>query len=95
MALNRKCPKCGSDHVQLSNEKSKHGCFWTLLFGVVYICWVFIKWMIGCIIFICYDWWMAIINKCRSKGHIWQCRKWFSGNKRVFYCHDCGYNFKA
>ncbi len=43
MALNRKCPKCGSDHVQLSNEKSKHGCFWTLLFGVVYICWVFIK----------------------------------------------------
>ena len=67
MALNRKCPKCGSDHVQLSNEKSKHGCFWTLLFGVVYICWVFIIWMIGCIIFICYDWWLELVpNKCND-----------------------------
>lgn len=95
MAVNKKCPKCGSDHVQLSNERSKHGCLWTLLLGWIFIFWVMIKWIIGCMILCCYDWWMAIIKKCSGKGHVWQCRKWFSGNKRIYYCHDCGYNFKA
>ena len=95
MAVNKKCPKCGSNHVQLSNERSKHGCFWTILLGWIFIFWLVIKWMIGCMILCFYDWWMAIIKKCSRKGHVWQCRKWLSGNKRVFYCHDCGYNFKA
>ena len=34
MSLNRKCPRCGSDFVQLTNERSRHGCFFTLLFGI-------------------------------------------------------------
>lgn len=95
MAINRKCPKCGSTHVQLSNERSKHGCFWLLIFGVWYVGLLMFKWIIGMMVFICYDWWMAIVKSIGGKGHVWKCRKWFSGNKRVFYCHDCGYNFKA
>lgn len=95
MAVNRKCPKCGSNHVQLSNERSKHGCVWAILFGIYYFVWIMVKWMIGCFVFMFYDWWMAIIKACRGKGHVWRCKNWFSGKKRVFYCHDCGYNFKA
>ena len=37
MAINRKCPKCGSTKVQLSNERSKHGCLFVILFGIWYI----------------------------------------------------------
>lgn len=95
MAINRKCPRCGSEHVQLTNERSKHGCFWFILFGVCHVVWTMCKWLIGLILFFVYDWWMAIIKACMGKGHVWQCRKWFSDTKRIFYCHDCGYNFKA
>ena len=95
MAINRQCPKCGSNHVQLSNERSKHGCLWLILFGAYYVAVVLCKWVIGLMLFMFYDWWMAIVKKASGKGHVWQCRKWFSGNKRIYYCHDCGYNFKA
>ncbi|MBQ1602094.1 MAG: hypothetical protein II083_07755 [Ruminococcus sp.] len=95
MAVNRKCPKCGSDHVQLSNERSKHGCIWAILFGIYYFFWILIKWMIGLCILFFYDWWIAMVKKCMGKGHIWRCKKWFSGKKRIYYCHECGYNFKA
>lgn len=95
MALNRKCPKCGSTNVQLSNERSKHGCLFTLLFGVYYLIVVMFKWMIGLCVFALYDWWMAIIKKASGKGYVWQSKKWFSGKKQVWYCHDCGYNFRA
>ena len=96
MAINKKCPKCGSEHVQLSNERNnRHGCLMTMIFGAWYVAVVFFRWTIGMMIFMCYDWWMCIIKKIQKKGHVWQCRKWFSGNKRIYYCHDCGYNFKA
>lgn len=95
MAGNRKCPKCGSTHVQLSFEKKRHGCLWTVLFGVYYILWVTVRWWIGCMLFLFWDWWMAIVKACLGKGHVWQCRKWFSGRKQFYYCHACGYNFKA
>lgn len=95
MAINRKCPKCGSTHVQLSNEGKKHGCFWFILFGLYYCILILIKWMIGFMIFICYDWWVAIIKGIRKKGHVWQSKRWFSGRNQIYYCHDCGYNFRA
>ena len=95
MAVNHKCPKCGSNHVQLTSERSKHGCFWFILFGIYYLVLVIIKWIIGLLFFVLYDWWMAIIKGILGKGHVWQCRKWFAGTKRVYYCHDCGCNFKA
>lgn len=93
--INRKCPKCGGEHVQLSNERSKHGCLFTILFGFWYLGLVLIKWCIGLMVLCLYDWWMAILKKLQNKGHVWQCRKWLSGNKRIYYCHDCGHNFKA
>lgn len=95
MALNRKCPKCGGTRVQLSNVQSKHGCLWLILFGWLYFFWIMFKWMIGLMILCCYDWWMAIIQSTQQKGHVWQSKKWFSGSRKTYYCHDCGYNFNA
>ena len=95
MAINKKCPKCGSSKVQLSNEESKHGCLWFLLLGWIFVVWMLIKWIIGLIIFFVYDWWMAIIHTVLKKGHVWQSKKWFSGRRKIFYCHDCGHNFRA
>ena len=95
MAVNIKCPKCGSGKVQLSNEYSKHGCLYIFLFGAYYVAWVFCRWMIGLMLLCFYDWWMAIVNKSSGKGYVWQYKRWFSNRKRVFYCHDCGYNFRA
>ena len=37
MAVNKKCPKCGSEQVQLSNESSKHGCLFLILFGWIFL----------------------------------------------------------
>lgn len=93
--VNKKCPKCGSTKVQLSNESNKHGCLYTILFGWFYIFWIFIRWMIGFFVFAFYDWWMAIIKGGIGKGYVWQSKRWFSNRRRVYYCHDCGHNFRA
>ena len=95
MGINRKCPKCGGCKVQLSNEASKHGCLWTIMFGFVYLMWVMVKWMIGLMLLFCLDWWMAIMKASQKKGYVWQSKKWFSGKKQIYFCHDCGYNFRA
>ena len=39
MALNKKCPKCGSTKTQLVDNKSKHGFIKLLLFGMYYMLW--------------------------------------------------------
>lgn len=65
MGINRKCPKCGSEKVQLSDNTKNHGCLWLCLFGTIYIFWLMIKWTIGFMILIFFDWWMAIIKKDR------------------------------
>ncbi len=95
MSVNHKCPNCGSTHVQLSNEESKHGFFFFLFLGWLYLIWILFKWMIGIIVFLLYDWWVAIIHAAKGKGHVWQCKKLFSGRRRIYYCHDCGKNFRA
>ena len=94
MALNKKCPKCGSEKVQLSDVSKGHGCFWMIIFGWIYIMWLMFKWMIGLMVLIIYDWWVAIIKRVQKKGHVWQCKKWFSGKRKIYYCHECGHNFK-
>ena len=95
MALNMKCPRCGGTRVQLSGESNKHGCLFTILFGIWYLMWFFVRMMIGLVIFLCYDWWMAIVHVVRGKGHVWQGTRWFSNRRRIYYCHDCGYNFRG
>lgn len=89
----RQCPRCGSTHVQLSMERSKHGCFWFILFGIGFVLWRIVKYCIGIAILVCFDWYMAIIANLRNRGYVWHCKKWLSGRKRTFYCHNCGYNF--
>lgn len=97
MGVNRKCPKCGSNKVQLSSQKSKMGwgCLGAILFGVFYFMHIMIKWMIGFVVFIIWDWYMYLIKAVQRKGYVWQSKKWFSGKKQVFFCHDCGYSFNA
>lgn len=95
MANNQQCPKCGSTHVQLSNVESKQGCLWFLIFGWIYLIWIPIKWCIGLVVFICIDWWMAIIKKKQGKGYVWRSKRWFSGRNKTYYCHDCSHNFKG
>ena len=95
MALNRKCPKCGSEKVQLSNIRSKQGCLWYIIFGFWFIIWRLIKLVIGLTLLVCLDWWMAIIKAATKKGYVWQSMKWISGTKKNYYCHECGYNFSA
>lgn len=95
MAKQVQCPKCGSTKVQLSNEASKNGCFWFLMFGWLYLILIPIKWCIGLTVFVLFDWWMAIIKKNQGKGYIYKCKGWFSGKKRVYYCHDCSHNFRG
>lgn len=95
MAMNVKCPNCGSTRVQLSNERSKHGLLWFVLFGVFYIMWIIFKWFIGLCVLIFFDSWMFFLKKAQGKGYVFKSKGWFSGNKRIYYCHDCGTNFKA
>ncbi len=95
MAANVKCPKCGSTQVQLSSVSSKHGFLWFLLLGWVYLIIIPIKWLIGLTVLVLIDWWMAIIKKAQNKGYIWKCKRWFSGKKKYYYCHNCGHNFRG
>jgi hypothetical protein len=46
-------------------------------------------------IWIFWDWWMALIKKSQDKGYVYKSAGWFSGQKRIYYCHNCGYNFKG
>ena len=95
MAMNQKCPRCGSANVQLTQDESKHGCFWFLMFGWLYLILIPIKWCIGLAVLVCIDWWVAIIKKSQGKGYVWKCKRWFSGRRKVYYCHDCSNNFKG
>lgn len=95
MAMNQRCPRCGSMRVQLSDVDRPHGCLWFLLLGVFYLLFLFCKWCIGFLILVYFDWWMAIIRKARGVGYVWKCTRWFTGWKKTYYCHDCYYNFKG
>ena len=81
MSINMRCPKCGSYKVQLSGERSKHGCFWFLVFGIFYLIWIPIKWCIGLLILLLFDWWMALIKALCDKGYVWKSKGWFTLTK--------------
>lgn len=97
-----KCPKCGSNHTQLTaieNDKKKHGFLWFILFGFWYWLFLLTIWMfkivIGMMILMCWDWWMAIVKKTKNLGYSWKCKRFFAKvKKKHYYCHDCGTNFK-
>lgn len=54
------------------------------MFGFWYLLLIPFKWVIGAIVFIVYDWWMAIIKKMKGKGHVWKCKGWFVGTKKIY-----------
>ena len=95
MALNVKCPKCGGTRAILTGEKKRHGCFWLVLFGIYYVIWTVIRWIIGLLVLILFDWWISIIKAIAHKGYVWRCKYWFSPWRRTYYCPDCGHNFRA
>ena len=95
MSLNPKCPKCGSNKVRLTTEKSKHGFLWLFLFGMVYGMWWLFKATIAMCVFICFDWWYAIIKSSDKKGHIWLSKRIMENKSRTFYCEECHHNFKG
>ncbi len=94
MRLNVRCPRCGSRRVQCSNERSKNGCFWFFLIGFPYVLFVLLKWMVGLFLLVCFDWWIAILRRSIGRGYVFRSLRLFSGTKRIFFCHDCGYNFR-
>ena len=95
MALNVKCPKCGGTRAMLTGESKRHGCFWLVLFGIYYAVWSVIRWIIGLLILILFDWWIAILKAIAGKGYAWRSKRWFSPWRRTYYCPDCWYNFRA
>lgn len=95
MSLDRKCPKCGSTKVQLTQDKSKHSLIKLIFFGIFYIVYLMYKWIVAFAVLICYDWWMAIISKSKGKGYTWKSKKWFSLSKKTYYCQACGHNFRG
>ena len=94
MSINPTCPKCGSNRVQLTMEKRSRGFLWFLFFGVFYIIWVMLKWVIGIAVFMWYDWWMALVDRARGKQHVWAAKRFFTGRRQTYFCHDCCHNFK-
>lgn len=89
-----KCPKCGSQKCQLTDKAKHRGFLYFLVFGVFWLIYAMIKWTIGIMVFLCFDWWYAIIMKARKKAYHWHCKKWFT-KRNSYYCQDCGFNFKA
>lgn len=95
MAVNKKCPKCGSTKVQLTSEKSKHGFFWTIITGGVYFFWWFLKLIAAMMVFVCFDWWFAIIKKAQNKSYVWLSKRMIQNKSQIYYCHNCGHNFRG
>lgn len=90
-----RCPKCGSTKVQLSNERSKHGILWLILFGWLYAIWWLSKAMVALIVLMFFDWWYAIIKKSQKKGYVWLSKRLIENKTRLYYCHKCSNNFRA
>ena len=95
MALNPKCPRCGSTQVQLTSNGSKHGCLWLLIFEWWYVIWIFFKWIIGLLLFVYVDWWMMLIRSIQGRGYVPLSKACFSGRRKTYYCRNCSNNFRG
>lgn len=95
MSKNPKCPKCGANDVTLTNENSKHGFLWLILFGIVWFTWWLTKATVAIFVFLCFDWWYAIIKKSSGKGYIWLSKRIIQNKSRIFHCNKCGHNFRG
>ncbi len=81
--------------MQLTTDTGKHGCLYLFLFGWVYLAWLLLKWTLALLVLVYYDWWMALVKMLIGKRHIWVSLCMFSFRRKTYYCHSCGYNFRA
>ena len=95
MGINHRCPKCGSTKVQLSNERNKHGFLWLILFGIYYAFWWICKATAALVVLMCFDWWFAIVKKSQGKGYVWLSKRIIQNKSKIYFCHNCGNNFRA
>ncbi|MBR5027062.1 hypothetical protein IKX64_00485 [Candidatus Saccharibacteria bacterium] len=51
--------------------------------------------MVAVVVFIYWDWWFALIQKSRKKGYVWISKRIIENRSKIYYCHNCGYNFRA
>ncbi len=94
MLLNSNCPRCGSKHTELVQEKYREYPVWLAPFRVSVFAWIVTRWIMGIFAFVLYDWWVALIRSLMGKGHIWLSKKCFTIHERTFYCRNCGHNFR-
>ena len=79
-----RCPRCGNVKIPYDiDEQFRDG----IMFGILCLLIVLIRWVIGLTLFVFCDWWMAIWHHIcslviykRSK-YKWKCRKWFLENE--------------
>ena len=84
MAKRKKCSRCGSAKTPYEIDEE---ILYSLLIGIFWLLIVLIKWVIGLVIFVLYDWWRVVYHviSCRithsSSRYKWKCRSWFLGNE--------------
>lgn len=104
-----KCNKCGSENmtVQVVNEnhyKKGHGCLFTVLFGIYYWTWLFIKWCckwsIYLLYLVFYASWAYPLAKFRKQNYkkpewiskiMRRTGKMYNSGKTYAVCQDCGH----
>ena len=37
----------------------------------------------------------GIIERLQNKGYVWLSKRIIQNNSKIYYCHDCGNNFRA
>jgi hypothetical protein len=84
MARYNRCPQCGNVKIPYDiDEQFRDG----IMFGILYLLIVLIKWGIGLIVFVFYDLWKAICYQIwsivirRNSKYKWKCRNWFLENE--------------
>ena len=84
MAKRKKCSHCGSAKIPFEIDEE---ILYSLLTGIIYLLIVLIKWVIGLVILVLYDWWRAVYHFIlrgithSSSRYKWKCRSWFLGNE--------------
>ena len=84
MGRHKRCTRCGST---LFPDNIDEEILYGILYGIFYIVILLVKWTIGLIVLVFYDWWMAICYSAYAlvtrdqRRYRWKCRNWFLHNK--------------
>jgi hypothetical protein len=84
MSRHKRCSKCGN---ALFPDNIDEEILYGILYGIIYVIILLVKWMIGLMILVFYDWWMAICYSVYTvvtkdkRRYRWKCRNWFLNNR--------------